>query len=60
MSDKLENAVLLLEDGTSYKGKLFGANVSVTGEVGKLLYEHHRYFVLWLGLCSQYTIMKKF
>ena len=28
-------AYLLLEDGTEYRGKLFGAARSTTGEVGK-------------------------
>lgn len=28
-------ASLILEDGTTFKGLLFGANVSVSGEVGK-------------------------
>lgn len=28
-------ATLVLEDGTTFTGRLFGANVSVSGEVGK-------------------------
>ena len=33
-------ATLTLEDGSSYQGKLFGANVDVAGEVGNdLLYQ---------------------
>lgn len=28
-------ATLMLEDGTTFKGRLFGANVSVSGEVGE-------------------------
>lgn len=34
-----ETASLILEDGTAFKGRLFGANVSVSGEVGKSLVE---------------------
>lgn len=30
-------ASLILEDGTTFKGLLFGANVSVSGEVGESL-----------------------
>lgn len=30
-------ATLVLEDGTTFRGRLFGANVSVSGEVGKSL-----------------------
>lgn len=32
-------ASLILEDGTTFKGLLFGANASVSGEVGESL-EH--------------------
>lgn len=28
-------ASLILEDGSTFKGRLFGANISVSGEVGK-------------------------
>lgn len=34
-----ETASLVLEDGTAFKGRLFGANVAVSGEVGKSLVE---------------------
>lgn len=30
-------ATLVLEDGATFKGQLFGANVSVSGEVGEYL-----------------------
>lgn len=30
-------ASLILEDGTTFKGLLFGANVSVSGEVGEFV-----------------------
>lgn len=30
-------ATLILEDGSAFKGRLFGANVSVSGEVGESL-----------------------
>lgn len=32
---KTEMATLVLEDGTTFKGRLFGAGVSVSGEVGE-------------------------
>lgn len=31
------NASLVLEDGTTFRGRVFGANVSVSGEVGKMM-----------------------
>ena len=33
----MENVTLHLEDGSTYKGKVFGASKSVAGEVGKYL-----------------------
>lgn len=35
---KQNMATLILEDGTTFKGLLFGANASVSGEVGKSLF----------------------
>lgn len=31
-------ATLILEDGTAFKGLLFGADVSISGEVGTSLF----------------------
>lgn len=39
-------ASLILEDGTTFKGLLFGANVSVSGEVGKWSQLMGNYFIL--------------
>ena len=36
-SDRVSQASLILDDGTVYKGKLFGASECVAGEVGKFL-----------------------
>lgn len=34
-SNRSTQASLILDDGTEYKGKLFGASECVAGEVGK-------------------------
>lgn len=60
-------ATLILEDGTTFKGLLFGANVSVSGEVGKSVkallllkfisatiassYKNLPVYLTWLTLC---------
>ena len=36
-SNRVSQASLILDDGTVYKGKLFGASECVAGEVGKFL-----------------------
>ena len=38
-SNRSAQATLILDDGTKYKGKLFGASECVAGEVGKLHHE---------------------
>lgn len=36
-SNRVTQASLILDDGTVYKGKLFGASECVAGEVGKVI-----------------------
>lgn len=36
-SNRVSQASLILDDGTVYKGKLFGASECVAGEVGKFM-----------------------
>lgn len=35
---------LVLEDGTTFKGLLFGANVSVSGEVGESFFKYELFY----------------
>lgn len=44
-------ATLILEDGTTFKGRLFGANASVSGEVGKSYFMRRQIGPLIRNIC---------